>query len=112
MNERAADRLRIFAMWAINNGYVKSVHAFEKRCGLSQRYIAAAMTSPHRGDLTTATVSRVYEAFPMLNTTWLCTGIGSMILPDENPESQYKIAYEAAMQQIAALNKIIASKEM
>lgn len=111
-NVRPVERLRIFAKWANEQGYVKGEAAFEKHCGLSVRYIANSLSGGKSGDMTTAIISRIYEKFPMLSLVWLCTGKGSMIDYNQETNINYKGAYEGAMQQIVALNRIIASLEV
>ncbi len=108
---RPVERLRLFAKWANEQGYVKGETAFEKHCGLSVRYIANSLSGGKSGDMTTAIISRIYEKFPMLSLVWLCTGKGKMIDYNQQTDINYKEAYEGAMQQIVALNKIIASLE-
>lgn len=107
--ERPVERLRQFARWAKNNGYVKGENAFENACGISSRYIANSLLEGRSGDMTTSIIARVFERFPMLNLVWLCTGKGEMINPCQQTNVDYKTAYEGATMQIAALNRIIAT---
>lgn len=109
---RPVERLRLFAKWANEQGFVKGETAFEKHCGLSQRYIANSLSGGKSGDMTTAIISRVYEKFPMLSLVWLCTGRGKMIDYGQETDQNYKEAYESAAQQIVALNRIIANLEV
>lgn len=111
LTEKPVERLRKFAQWAKDNGYVKGESAFERHCGLSVRYIANSLSNGKSGDMTTAIIARIYEKFPMLNLRWLCTGTGDMINYRQETEMDYKAAYEGAMQQIAALNRIINNLE-
>lgn len=106
---RPVERLRLFAKWANEQGYVKGEAAFEKYCGLSTRYIANSLSGGKSGDMTTAIISRIYEKFPMLSLVWLCTGKGQMIDYNQETDTDYKEAYEGAMLQIVALNRIIAN---
>lgn len=109
---RPVERLRLFAKWANEQGFVKGETAFEKHCGLSKRYIANSLSGGKSGDMTTAIISRVYEKFPMLSLVWLCTGRGKMIDYGQETDQNYKEAYESAAQQIVALNRIIANLEV
>lgn len=109
--QRPTERLRLFARWAKENGYVKGENSFESYCGLSNRYITNSLAGGKSGDMTTAIISRVHDRFPMLSLTWLCTGEGDMIIEAPEGEIDYREAYDAAVKQILALRKIIAKYE-
>lgn len=75
-----------------------SVREFEKRCGLSNAYIATLRHSPSTNKLST-----ILSAFPQLNRVWLLTGEGEMLNPvagaseasegvkNVNPERSYTV---------------------
>lgn len=102
-------RLREFVKWAQSQGLCKSEFDFERKCSLSIRYIT---NNAHtgKGDIRTETLGRVIKVFPQLNLVWICTGEGPMLTTggsDNTLNADYKQAYEAAMLQIEALNRII-----
>ena len=49
------------------------------------------------------------KALPQLNLAWICTGDGAMLMQggDNALNADYKQAYEGAMMQVEALNRII-----
>lgn len=101
-------RLREFVRWAQSQGLCKSENDFERQCSLSQKYISNNMHTG-KGNIGTEMLGRIVKAFPQLNLAWICTGEGAMVLQggDNAFNADYKQAYEAAMMQIEALNKII-----
>lgn len=101
-------RLREFVRWAQSQGLCKSEYDFERMCSLSPKYISNNANSG-KGNIGTEMLGRIVKAFPQLNLAWICTGEGPMLMQDgENTLNvDYKQAYEAAMLQIEALNRII-----
>lgn len=51
-----------------------SIRKFEKKCGLSNGYLASIKNSP-----TLSKIDKILEAFPELNKDWLLTGEGAML---------------------------------
>lgn len=101
-------RLRMFVKWAQEKGLCKSEFDFERMCGLSPKYITNNANTG-KGNIGTEMLGRIIRVFPQLNLAWICTGEGEMIL-ESNPSmlnADYKQAYEGAMMQIEALNRII-----
>lgn len=61
-----------------------------------------------KGNIGNEMLGRIIKAFPQLNLAWICTGEGAMTTQGGgNLNADYKQAYEAAMMQIEALNRII-----
>lgn len=53
-------------------------------------------------------LGRIVKAFPQLNLAWICTGEGAMTMQGGGDlNADYKQAYEGAMMQVEALNRII-----
>lgn len=100
-------RLREFARWTQTQGFCKSEFDFERQCNLSIKYISN--NAAHcKGNIGTEVLSRIIKVFPQLNLAWICTGDGPMLIRDEDGlNADYKQAYEGAMLQIEALNRII-----
>lgn len=102
-------RLREFVKWTQSQGLCRNEYDFERQCGLSAKYISNNANTG-KGDIGTKMLGRIIQAFPQLNLAWLCTGDGPMLMQsnaDNSLNADYKQAYEAAMMQIEALNKII-----
>lgn len=101
-------RLREFVRWVQIQGLCKSEYDFERICCLSPKYISNNANSG-KGNIGTEMLGRIVKAFPQLNLTWICTGEGAMTMQscDNTLNADYKQAYEAAMMQIEALNRII-----
>lgn len=102
-------RLREFVRWAQIQGLCKSEYDFERICCLSPKYISNNANSG-KGNIGTEMLGRIVKAFPLLNLAWICTGEGPMLMQsngDNTLNADYKQAYEAAMLQIEALNRII-----
>lgn len=102
-------RLREFVRWAQSQGLCKSEYDFERICSLSPKYISNNASSG-KGNIGTEMLGRAVKAFPQLNLVWICTGEGPMLMQsngDNTLNADYKQAYEAAMLQIEALNRII-----
>lgn len=100
-------RLREFVRWAQSQGLCKAESDFERQCGLSQKYIANNANSG-KGNIGTEMLGRIIRKFPQLNLVWICTGDGLMLSQcGGDLNADYKQAYEAAMLQIEALNRII-----
>lgn len=101
-------RLREFVRWAQSQGLCKSEYDFERKCGLSPKYISNNANTG-KGNIGTEMLGRIVRVFPQLNLAWLCTGDGAMLTTGDNNvlNADYKQAYEAAMLQIEALNRII-----
>ena len=126
-NTTPIQRLREFVAWAKGNNMCESERDFERQCELSPKYLANNSFNG-KGNLGTEILGRIVLKYPMLNLAWLCTGDGSMINGDdidyehicseaiERAISKYKInkdykkAYESAMMQVEALNRIIGER--
>ena len=100
--------LREFVKWAQSQGLCKSEYDFERMCSLSPKYISNNANSG-KGNIGTEMLGRIIKVFPQLNLAWICTGEGAMLMQggDNALNADYKQAYEAAMLQIEALNRII-----
>lgn len=101
-------RLREFVRLAQIQGLCKSEYDFERQCSLSAKYISNNANSG-KGNIGTEMLGRIIKTFPQLNLVWLCTGEGVMVLQggDNALNADYKQAYEGAMMQVEALNRII-----
>lgn len=100
-------RLREFVKWAQGQGFCKSEYDFERICSLSPKYISNNMHTG-KGNIGTEMLGRIIKAFPQLNLAWICTGEGAMTMQGGGDlNADYKLAYEGAMLQIEALNRII-----
>ena len=101
-------RLREFVQWAQSQGLCKSEYDFERKCSLSAKYISNNMHTG-KGNIGTEMLGRIVKAFPQLNLAWICTGEGAMLMQggDNALNADYKQAYEGAMMQVEALNRII-----
>ncbi len=101
-------RLRRFVQWAQSQGLCKSEYDFERKCSLSPKYITNNANTG-KGNIGTEMLGRIVRVFPQLNLAWLCTGDGAMLTTgsDNTLNADYKQAYEAAMMQVEALNRII-----
>lgn len=101
-------RLRAFVQWAQSHGMCKSEFDFERICSLSAKYISNNMHTG-KGNIGSEMLGRIVKAFPQLNLAWICTGDGPMLMQggDNTLNADYKQAYEGAMMQVEALNRII-----
>lgn len=100
-------RLREFVRWAQGEGLCKSEYDFERICSLAPKYISNNSNSG-KGNIGTEMLGRIIRVFPQLNLAWICTGEGAMTMQGGGDlNADYKQAYEAAMMQIEALNRII-----
>lgn len=101
-------RLYSFVRWSMLQGLCKSEYDFEKKCDLSKRYLSNNIKSG-KGNIGTEMLGRIVRVFPQLNLAWLCTGEGAMLTDsgDDALNDDYKQAYEGAMMQVEALNRII-----
>lgn len=102
-------RLRAFVQWAQSQGLCKSEYDFERKCSLSAKYISNNMHTG-KGNIGSEMLGRIVRVFPQLNLAWLCTGDGAMLSTggsDNALNADYKQAYEGAMMQVEALNRII-----
>lgn len=100
-------RLREFVAWAQGRGMCRSEFDFERQCSLSPKYIGNNSRTG-KGNIGTEVLGRITTAYPQLNLAWLCTGNGPMLADGGSTlNADYKQAYEAAMAQIEALNRII-----
>lgn len=101
-------RLRAFVQWTQSQGLSKSEYDFERKCSLSPKYISNNMNTG-KGNIGTEMLGRIVRVFPQLNLAWLCTGDGAMlaVVSDSVLNMDYKQAYEGAMMQVEALNRII-----
>lgn len=109
INTTPIQRLRAFVQWAQSQGLCKSEYDFERKCSLSAKYISNNMHTG-KGNIGTEMLGRIVKVFPQLNLAWLCTGDGAMLTSggeNNSLNADYKQAYEAAMLQIEALNRII-----
>lgn len=100
------DRLVLFIDYLRAKNIVKNKYDFEKRCSLAVGYVYHTSLN-NSGNLGSDTIARICREFPELNIRWLCTGIGSMVLLENEVEAHYKTAYEAACKEIEALRAII-----
>ena len=107
-NTTPIQRLREFVKWAQGQGLCKSEYDFERICSLSPKYISNNMHTG-KGNIGTEMLGRIIRVFPQLNLAWLCTGDGAMLATggDNALNADYKQAYEGAMMQVEALNRII-----
>lgn len=106
-NTTALQRLREFVDWAKDNKMCNSLYDFEAQCGLSNRYISNSIANG-KGNIGSEMLGRIVRRYPMLNLVWICTGEGNMLTDvDYSLNADYKQAYEAAMMQVEALNRII-----
>ena len=102
-------RLRAFVQWAQSQGLCRNEYDFERKCSLSAKYISTN-THTGKGNIGTEMLGRIVRVFPQLNLAWLCTGDGAMLATgggDNSLNADYKQAYEGAMMQVEALNRII-----
>lgn len=107
INITPIQRLREFVKYSQQQGMCKSEYEFERKCGLCPKYISNNMHSG-KGNIGTEMLGRIIKAFPQLNLAWICTGDGSMTLQSSGEVNlDYKQAYEGAMMQIEALNRIV-----
>ncbi len=108
-NNTPIQRLREFVKWAQTQGLCKGEYDFERICRLSPKYISNNIHTG-KGNIGTEMLGRIISVFPQLNLAWICTGNGLMLTftdSDDISNMDYKQAYESAMMQIEALNKII-----
>lgn len=107
-NQTPIQRLRDFVMWAQSQGLCKSEYDFERKCSLCPKYISNN-ASTGKGNIGTEMLGRIVRVFPQINLAWLCTGTGAMLTTGDNNvlNADYKQAYEGAMMQVEALNRII-----
>lgn len=108
-NQTPIQRLRSFVQWAQSQGLCKSEYDFERQCSLATKYISNNANSG-KGNIGTEMLGRIVKAFPQLNLAWICTGEGPMLMQsnsDNSLNADYKQAYEGAMMQVEALNRII-----
>lgn len=100
-------RLRAFVQWAQSQGLCRNEYDFERKCSLSAKYISNNMHTG-KGNIGTEMLGRIVRVFPQLNLAWLCTGEGPMTSQGGGAlNADYKQAYEGAMMQVEALNRII-----
>lgn len=108
--ETAMMRLRKFVDWLRREGMCRSEFDFERQCRLTPRYISNN-TSNAKGNIGSEMLGRIVRVFPQLNLAWICTGEGAMLNQGGGEfNADYRQAYEAAMIQIEALNRILKSK--
>lgn len=98
-------RLRAFVKWAHSKGLCESESDFERQFGLNTHYIRNNACNG-KGNIGTEMLGRVIRAYPQLNLAWICTGEGGMTI-SKGIDMDYKQAYEGAMLQVEALNRII-----
>lgn len=75
---------------------------FERRCGLSNGYVNNLKRS-----VSTEKLAHIKEAFPNLNTTWLLTGEGEMLLDDAPRSSAKNIPMIDAEEADADISRLI-----
>lgn len=102
--ERSIDRLFLFVDWCKNGRLIKSRLEFERICGLSNNYLYNSRNNT-KSSIGVDILAKVHSKFPMLNLTWIITGVGAMIshVPDEG----YVEAYNSQRKKIENLKKII-----
>lgn len=107
INPTPIQRLREFVRWAQSQELCKSEFDFERKCSLASKYISNNMHTG-KGNIGTEMLGRIVKAFPQLNLAWICTGEGAMLMQGGGDlNADYKLAYEGAMMQVEALNRII-----
>lgn len=106
INQTPIQRLREFVKWAQSEGLCKVESDFERQCNLNAKYISNNAGNT-KGNIGTEMLGRIVRAYPQLNLAWICTGEGPMLMQESGINADYKQAYEAAMLQIEALNRII-----
>lgn len=83
---------------------------FEKTCGISNGYVNNLKESP-----STRILKKIFDAYPELNTEWLLSGTGSMLLDQKESNSQVEAAKEPRYlpdaSLIAELRQQIADKD-
>ena len=100
-------RLREFVRWTQMQGLCKSEFDFERQCSLSPKYITNNYHTG-KGNIGSEMLGRIIQKFPQLNLAWLCNGDGAMLLQGcDDSNADYKQAYEGAMMQVEALNRIL-----
>lgn len=99
-------RLKQFVLWTKMQNICKTEYEFERKCNLSPKYITNNFNTG-KGNIGTEMLGRIIRAFPQLNLAWLCTGEGNMLCTESDLNLDYKQAYEGAMMQVEALNRII-----
>lgn len=105
-------RLREFVRWAQSQGLCKSEFDFERMCSLSPKYISNN-SNTGKGNIGSEMLGRIVKAFPLLNLAWICTGEGPMLTQGASDlNADYKQAYEGAMMQVEALNRILRKLDM
>lgn len=102
-------RLREFVRWAQSEGLCDNERDFERRCCLSAKYVVNNAQNG-KGNIGSEMLGRIVKVYPQLNLAWICTGDGPMIIREQDTNYDYKQAYEGAMMQIEALNRIIKSQ--
>lgn len=96
-----------FARWTQAQGFCKAESNFECQRGLSTKYVANN-SSTGNGNIRSEMQGRPICKFPPLHLAWICTGEGEMIVEGVGAfNADYKLAYEGAMLQSEALNRII-----
>ena len=104
---RTVDRINKFIEYLIGEKRISSIADFDKMCGFY--YGFTANQKKGKGFMDGESMAAISETFPELNMDWVITGRGNMLM-DNIKSTYYKEAYEAALNQIAALNKIIAEE--
>lgn len=106
-NKTPIQRLREFVRWAQSQELCKSEFDFERKCSLSPKYISNN-SNTGKGNIGSEMLGRIVKAFPQLNLAWICTGEGPMLTQGASDlNADYKQAYEGAMMQVDALNRIL-----
>lgn len=101
-------RLKEFVGYLKKNKVVSGEHAFESRCGLSNKYINNAyMSMRGNGGIGSDVIARIHSEFPQLNIKWLCTGEGEMIEVDFLNLAELDKLCQEAQNHLNELNSII-----
>lgn len=117
-DERAVDRLLQFIEYLKKIGESNNVKVFEKKCNLSNGYIANSKKS--NSSIGSDIIYKVMSAFPQLNIEWLCSGKGEMLKNEiplfsevfGNREISIEIAYDNSMYPVIEQGSMVAiSKE-
>lgn len=89
--QRPIDRIEAFAKKLIELRLIRSVSAFERVCGLSNKYINN-MARSERGSYGVDILERIYDTFPILNLEWAVTGKGNILKKEPTPDQLWTIS--------------------
>lgn len=103
-------RLREFVKWAQKEGLCTCEYDFERQCKLSAKYISNNIANG-KGNMGSKMLGLIAHVYPQLNLAWICNGEGPMLnICNNDFNADYKQAYQGAMLQIEALNRILKKK--